>query len=209
MIEIVPYWCRVALLLLLMSVVAAIDWLRNRQKATKWKEYGFVIVSGIVGTAFGLLNDMITSSISPEYFVFGKGLDPGDGSTLRAIFLGMQAGFSAGAIAGAICLYASTRNNGRPPLAYRRLLGFLWRPVALAPATAIVLVFCQLDPFGFSIQLDGILNSQQMERFLAVWRIHAGVYFGLLVSVVWIIVDIIRIRKRKVACMGQPSERRC
>jgi uncharacterized membrane protein YfcA len=73
MYDIVPYWFRVALLLFLMSVVAAIDWGRNRQGATRWKEYGFVIVSGVVGALFGLLNDLITSSISPEYFLFGKG----------------------------------------------------------------------------------------------------------------------------------------
>jgi hypothetical protein len=199
MIETVPYWCRIALLLVVLSIVATIDWLRNGQNATKWKEYGFVIFSGIVGTALGLVNDLITSSISPEYFVFGKGLDPGDGLTLRAVLLGMQAGFSAGAIAGAICLYASTRNNGRPPLAYRRLLGFLWRPVALAPVTAVLLAlfFRQLDPFGLSVQLEDILDSQQIERFLTVWRIHAGVYLGLLAGVVWIISDIARLRRQQ------------
>ena len=199
MIETIPYWCRIALLLLVLSLAAGIDWLWNRQKATKWREYGFVVVSGIVGTVFGLLNDLITSSISPEYFIFGKGLDPGEGLTLRAGVLGMEAGFSAGAIAGAICLYASTRNDGRPPLAYRRLLGFLWRPVALAVTMAIVLAlfFRQLDPFGLSIQLDGILASQQMERFLTVWRIHAGVYLGLLMSLVWITRDIGRLRGRR------------
>lgn len=201
MIQTVPYWFRIALLLLVLSLVAAIDWLWNRQKATKWKEYGFVVVSGIIGTVFGFLNDLITSSISPEYFIFGKGLDPGDGLILRAGVLGMEAGFSAGAIAGAICLYASTRNNGRPPLAYRRLLGFLWRPVALAPATALVLVFsCRhLDPAGFSILLDETLDSQQMERFLTVWWIHSGLYLGLLVSVAWIVNDIGRLRKKPQA----------
>lgn len=213
MIETVPYGCRIALLLLVMSLVAAIDWLWNRRNATKWKEYGFVVFSGIVGTVFGFLNDLITSSISPEYFIFGKGLDPGEGLPLRAVFLGMQAGFSAGAIAGAICLYASTRNDGRPPLAYRRLLGFLWRPVALAPATAIVLAFFRrFDPLGLSIQLDGILDSQRMERFLMVWRIHAGVYLGLLVGVVWIIRDIGGVRKKTtgpgVEAVARPPQMR-
>jgi len=58
MIEAIPYWCRILLLFLLMSLVAAIDWLRNRQKPTKWKEYGFVIVSGAIGTLFGFFNDL-------------------------------------------------------------------------------------------------------------------------------------------------------
>lgn len=160
-----------------------------------------IAYNGRGGTVFGLLNDLITSSISPEYFIFGKGLDPGEGLIFRAGILGMEAGFSAGAIAGAICLYASTRNNCRSPLAYRRLLGFLWRPAALAPMTALVLVlFCrQLDPAGFSILLDETLDPQQMERFLAVWWIHSGLYLGLLVSVVWIVKDIGKLRKRPQA----------
>ena len=193
----VPYWCRIALLLLLMSLVAAADWLRNRQDATKWKEYGFVIVSGVIGGLFGLLNDLITSAISPEYFIFGKGLENGDWLSLRAGLLGVKAGFSAGAIAGAMCLYAGTRNCRSPSLTYRRLLGFLWRPVALAATTAFImaLFFRQLDPFGFSTQLEGILDSGQIRRFLTVWRIHSGLYLGLLVSVIWIIVDIARSRK--------------
>jgi hypothetical protein len=117
------------------------------------------------------------------------------------MLLGMQAGFSAGAIAGAICLYASTRNNGSPPLAYRTLLGFLWRPVALAPATALVLVFAcrQIDPIGVSILLDDTSDPQQMERFLTVWWVHSGLYLGLLVSVVWIVKDIGKLRKRPQA----------
>ena len=208
MIETIPYWCRIVLLLLLMSLVAAIDWLWNRQKATKWNEYGFVIVSGVIGTLFGFLNDLITSSISPEYFIFGKGLDPGEGLTLRAGILGMKAGFSAGAIAGAICLYLSTRDCSCPPLAYRRLLGFLWRPVTLAVTTAFILAlfFRQLDPLDLSAQLEGILDSQQIERFLTVWWIHSGLYLGLLASVVWIIVDIARLRKRQLTWMSQGSE---
>jgi hypothetical protein len=199
MIEAVPYWCRIALLLLLLSLIATIDRLRNGPKATRVKEYSFVVVSGVVGALFGLLNDLITSSISPEYFSFGKGLNPGDGLTVRAGILGMKAGLSAGAIAGAICLYASTRGCLYPPLAYRRLLGVLWRPVVLATAAALMmaLFFRRLDPFGFSRQLEGILEPRRIQRFLTVWWIHCGLYLGLLVSVVWIIVDIARLRKRQ------------
>jgi hypothetical protein len=208
MFESIPYWCRIVLLLFLMSLIAAIDWHRNRQNATKWKEYGFVILSGVMGTLFGLFNDLITSSISPEYFIFGKGLASGDWLTVRAGVLGMKAGFSVGAIAGAICLYVSTRNCSRPPLAYRKLLRLLWRPVALAIAVACIsaLFFCQHDPLAFSAQLEGLLDSQQIHRFLLVWWIHAGLYCGLLVSVIWIIVDIGRLRKRELMGMRQGSQ---
>jgi hypothetical protein len=198
MIQTVPYGCRVALLLLLMSLVAAIDRIRTGQKATKWKEYGFVVLSGVIGALVGVLNDLVTSSISPEYFVVGKGLDPGAGLTVRAGLLGMKAGFSAGAIAGAVCLYAGTGGRTFPPLAGRSLLGLVWRPVALATTGAVILALTcrRLDPFGFAILLDETLDSHRMQRFLTVWWIHSGLYLGLLLGVVWIIRDITRLRRR-------------
>lgn len=199
MLDSIPYSYRVALLVAVMSLIAAIDWRRNRQNATKWKEYAFVIVAGVVGAAFGFFNDLVTSSISPEYFVLGKGLPGGEGLTLRAGFLGMKAGFSAGAIAGAICLYAATRRSSNPPLAFRNILSFLWRPVVLAiiAASALALAFRQHDPFDFFAQLDCAVDSEQIRRFLLVWWIHAGLYLGLLVALVWIIADIVRLRKRQ------------
>lgn len=203
MLENIPDWCRIALIFVLMAFIAAIDWCRNRQNAMKWKEYGFVIVSGIIGTVFGLFNDLITSSISPEYFIFGKGLASGHGLMVRAAILGMKAGFSTGAIAGAICLYASTRKCSYPPLEYRSLFRLLWRPVALAVMVASIaaLSFRHHDPLAISAELEAVLDSQQICRFLIVWWIHIGLYLGLLVSVVWIIVDVARLRKRQVTCI--------
>jgi hypothetical protein len=45
-----------------------------------------------------------------------------------------------------------------------------------------------------------------MARFLTVWWIHAGLYLGLLVSVVWIIVESVRLRKRQSPSMSPGSE---
>jgi hypothetical protein len=208
--ETIPYWLRIVLLLLVMSVVAGIDWHRHRRNATRWREYGFVILSGIIGTVFGFCNDLLTSSISPEYFIFGKGLATGEGLMARAGILGMKAGFAAGAVAGAICLYASTRKCSYPPLAYRNLLRLVWRPVVLAATAAFIAVlFRQHDPLAFSAELEGILPPEQVRRFLVVWWIHAGLYSGLLVAVFWIIVDIIRLRKRQATTVPQRSEEPC
>lgn len=197
MLNSIPFWCRVALLLLLMAVVASIDWYRHGQRATRPREYGFVVLSGLVGGVFGFLNDLITSSISPEYFIYGKGLAAGDGLTWRAGELGIKAGLAAGAIAGAVCVYGATRRCARPALSFRTLLGFLWRPVALAPATAILLaVACSgFDPLGFSAELDGVLDPHETRWFLTVWWVHLGLYVGLAASVGWIVVDIIRKRR--------------
>ncbi|MHC4648133.1 MAG: hypothetical protein ACYTBJ_21950, partial [Planctomycetota bacterium] len=75
----IPYLYRVFALLLLMSLSAAHDYWRNRGASRKWREYTFVVAGGLLAGLIGLLNDLITSSISPEYFCLGKGLAAGDG----------------------------------------------------------------------------------------------------------------------------------
>ncbi len=72
---------RVALLAGFLLVVALVDFYRHGARATRYREYGFIIVTGLLGAVFGFVNDMITSSVSPEYFIFGKGLE--DGPDLR------------------------------------------------------------------------------------------------------------------------------
>ncbi len=185
------------MLISLIAFIVAIDRHRHGAEATKPKEYGFVILTGIVGSLFGLFNDLFTSSISPDYFIFGKGLAPGNGFTMRVAILAVEAGFSAGAIAGAICLYASTR-KGALAIPFQKLVKLLWKPVVLAVATAFTLAFFfrQLDPLNFSEELAEVLDAQQIRRFLMVWWIHLGLYLSLLVSVPWMVVDITRLRRR-------------
>ena len=197
MVTSIPYWCRILVLITVIAVIVAVDWHRHGPRATKPREYGFVILTGIVGSLFGLFNDLLTSSISPDYFIFGKGLAPGNGFTMGVAILGMKAGFSAGAIAGAICLFASTRKGNRA-VPFHNLLGLVWKPVVLAVATAftLALFFRQLDPLDFSGALAEVLDPQQICRFLMVWWIHLGLYLSLLVSVPWMVVDITRLRRR-------------
>lgn len=42
----------------MISIIVAIDWYRHGESATKAKEYGFVLLAGIVASLFGLLNDL-------------------------------------------------------------------------------------------------------------------------------------------------------
>ena len=45
----------------LMLVVSLVDFYRNRAQAVKFHEYGFVIITGMVGAMFGFVNDFITA----------------------------------------------------------------------------------------------------------------------------------------------------
>ncbi len=75
-------------LAVLMLVVSLADLYKKRGEATKFREYGFILLTGALGAAIGSMNDLITSSISPEYFTLGKGLDEGPDLRLQAGLFG-------------------------------------------------------------------------------------------------------------------------
>lgn len=78
------FGARVTCLLVLMALVILVDLARNHSNATRHREYGFILLAGVVAALVGFVNDLITSSISPEFFVYGKGLAAGNGLRLQA-----------------------------------------------------------------------------------------------------------------------------
>jgi hypothetical protein len=188
-----------------MLVVSLVDFYRNGTRAVKFREYGFVIIAGVVGAIVGCVNDLITSSISPGYYILGKGLEDNPDLRMQAGLLGLQVGFSAGVIGGAVCLYASRRKSAHPPEDFCSLFRLLWMPVAGAILGGIVLLlgFSRCDPARFSAQLNGLLNAERIDRFRQVWWIHIGLYAGMIVGLTTMILCAVKERKnpvRKTSC---------
>jgi hypothetical protein len=179
-----PFLYRVALLLALMIVISAVDLFRNRGQAMKFREYGFVLIAGLLGALIGTTTDLITSRISPDYFIWGKGLAAGAKLRQEAAFLGMRVGFSAGVIGGAIALFSCRGARTQPPVSSRALLRALWIPLAGAMLGGlwVPVLFSRLDPLRFAAQLDKVLGPVQINRFREVWWIHIGLYAGLIVG---------------------------
>jgi len=190
----IPLWVRIAALVALMAIVAGVDLWYRRERSTRWKEYSFILATGCAAAVFGSLTDLITSSISPDYFVYGKGL-PADGIQRHAMVLGLQAGFSAGAIAGALCLFVGGRNRSAASTSLPKVAMLAWRPFLLAVILGAVVPFAcaWFDPFGFVEQLSRPIGPERAAGFLTVWHIHLGVYLGLGAGVVWMIATIRRI----------------
>jgi hypothetical protein len=192
---------RIAFLLSLMLVVSLVDFYRKGAQAAKFREYGFIIITGAVGAVIGFVNDLMTSSISPEYFTLGKGLEEGPDLTLRAGLFGLQVGFSAGVIGGAVCLYASRRKSVHPPVKYSRLLQMLWMPVtgAILCGIALPLAFSKFDPARFSAQLDTLLDAEKIGRFRQVWWTHLGLYAGMVIGLTGMLFRAAKERKNPTA----------
>ena len=190
MLERFPFWPRVALLLGLMTIAAAVDFWRRGKEAARYREYGFIWIAGILGGSVGFANDCFTSSISPDYFTLGKGLEPGNDLRWRAGLYGFKAGLSAGIIGGAVCLVTRARNIGFSMAQMHRLLRALWMPAvgAVFMGLALPLIARGFDPMGLSARLDSLLDAEQIARFRKVWWIHTGLYAGLALGLAVIIV---------------------
>jgi hypothetical protein len=167
-----------------MLVVSLADLYKKRGEATKFREYGFILITGALGAFIGAMNDLITSSISPEYFTLGKGLDEGPDLRLQAGLFGLQVGFSAGVIGGAVCLFVTRRKSSLPAVRFSRLFQLLWMPVtgAILCGVALPLAFSQFDLAKFSVQLSTLLDAEGISRFRKVWWIHLGLYAGMIVG---------------------------
>jgi hypothetical protein len=197
MLERFPFWDRAALLAGLMVIGAVVDMWRHGRAATRHKEYAFIWFTGLIGCLVGGATDVITSSISEDYFITGKGLSGDNGFELRVAMFGIKQGLSAGVIAGAVCVYVSRRKSKFAPLGFGGLLRLLWMPVICAVAGSVLLPLAagHFYPAGLDLKLEGAPLIWPFWRFRLVWWIHMGLYAGLLIGLLWLIVVVVRRRR--------------
>src|SRR5262249_38184412 len=123
---------RLALLLAIAGTLSWIDFRRRGAASTARYEYGFILLTGLLGAMLGGINDAMTSALSPAYFTRGKGLAEGPRLHAAAILYGAQVGCSGGVVSGAILVYAARRKSRRLPLEFGWLLRRIWIPLAAA-----------------------------------------------------------------------------
>lgn len=192
-----PPWARALAVALLLALVALVDYLRHRERGTRWREYAFWLVCGLLGALFGVANDLVTSRLSPPYFALGKGLGTTDPAALdrEVVLFAMGAGFGAGLAVGGAILLANNPRKGLPQLPYAALARSLVIPALAAIAGApIVALSTNLDIQGLSSKLRETLSAEEVQRFLMVQRLHLGLYAGALAGTTFAVV---RIRRRR------------
>lgn len=111
---------RIAIGAAIFAILATVDLVRQGKKATRWREYLFLVAGVALACGYGIINDQITSRISWEYFYYGKGLADVLGSrippdskamALAVVKVGIEATWTAGLIVSVALLIA---NNPRP-----------------------------------------------------------------------------------------------
>ncbi|CAG0929807.1 hypothetical protein PLCT1_01139 [Planctomycetaceae bacterium] len=171
---------RAALLGVALGIVALIERRVHRERATRWREYLFLLLCALAGGVFGVCTDAFTASASPEYFWLGKGVPDDDRFWPRVIELGFQAGFFAGAIIGGFLLVANSVNRHLPALPLPRLGRYVpWIMVTASVITTVAGLFIpKWDPLELREQMSRTLTPDELRRFMNVWNIHAGLYCG-------------------------------
>jgi len=205
---------RIGIGVLVFSALAAWDLARNGRQARRWREYLFLLAAAAAGIAYGAVNDLVTSTISWEFFYVGKGLDAVLGPQTppamaalhwEAVKVGMKAAGSAGILAGAIVLLANSASRRRPhlpQLRFRRLAVYLGG-IALASAAGGALLGAA-GYFGelawMSDDLREIVRQDLFRpaRFQCVYGIHLGSYAGGVLGTVLAAWRIQVERKNKV-----------
>lgn len=189
-------------LLLLALVFASLAVWHFRKDPQRWQEYAFLFFTGSAGGVFGVINDFVTSRISPAYFEVAKGLESGPGFAGRVAALGFEAGFVAAALAACALLYANNPRGDVPRATYRTLCrmlaGCLAAALALAFALGIGVQF--VDAYSLAHLTEPLVAAAAAGPFLAVTAIHLGLYVGLVAGV---IVSVHTIRQHRLTILIQ------
>jgi hypothetical protein len=195
-----PY--RLAFGLAFFGALAAWEAARNGRKSARLREYGFLLFTTFASIVFAVIHDHVTATVSPEYFLAGKGLygDPRP-FRLAVTMLSIKASYWVGLLLGTALLVANNPSPTRPQLAYAPLMRLTLLPLVGAVSAAAVLgTILRLVDFGQRSAAAAVVY--EVDAFVTVWGMHAGSYLGALVggvAAVTIVVQRRRGRPRQVA----------
>ena len=169
------YEHRLIALLVFMAGMTLFDFYKNPPgQRHRPATYGFILAAGTIGAIFGLGVDQVTSRISVDYFIHGKGIPYNNSFDYHVMLLGLKAGFSAGAVAGCFFVIA---NADKSQTLY--LYPYLVLPLLLAIFAGTFLGCLQFQS-GLLTQREVVenLGHFRAKYFTTVWMVHAGVYAG-------------------------------
>jgi hypothetical protein len=185
---------RLALLLVFFASAALLELLFRGRRATRWREYASILLLGGAGALAGAAWDAAAASLSPDYFVYGKGLARGAALTREAMLLGARAGFTAGCVAAGLLWIANSPGGGAPLLPSaqiaRRGLGVLVCAAVAGLLLGGLATVAQLPAPHVRWAGEAVLAR----RFAVVWWIHLGAYTGMAIGVLLGAVSVRRER---------------
>ena len=78
---------------------------RHEDNLTRAREYAFLLYAMVVAAAYAIAHDHVTATISPEYYLYGKGLAQDPRAFRWAVtLLAVRAGLAPGLLGGTALL---------------------------------------------------------------------------------------------------------
>jgi hypothetical protein len=192
------FW-RVAAGIGIFLVLGILDWRRHPHNPTRVREYTFLLSVTILAMLYGVVHDLMTYTLSPNYYIFGKGItSAAEGFSLDVVWLALGATWTAGLIGAVALLLANNPSRWLPQLPYRRLVRFVSLPLGVS-FTAEVLVGLAAFLCAPAVRTYFDLPSASSlidDRFLLVAGMHWGAYGGGILGVVMACLMIRRARRR-------------
>lgn len=196
-----------------LAALAWFDWRRRGPDARRWREYVFLLACSAAAAVYAAANDQITSSVSWEYFYYGKELwqqlgpqtPPARGAlSWGAAKVGAASGWWVGALLGAGLLIANNPRRDRagreiPTLPLPRLFRFVAVPLAAAAVLSVFLGWAGylgwLNPLGSDFQELWAMDMWHPRHFTACWGAHLGAYAGGLLGAIPAVIMVIHRRR--------------
>jgi|SRR5579859_3048973 len=175
-----PWRIAVAIGLFATLVALALWQLWTTGSVRRFQEYAFLLYTTGLAVAYGVVHDQVTVTISPEYFLYWKGL-ASDPRPLRwaAALVGVQSSWWTGLLGGAVLLVANNpRRRGPPRLPLARLARIAVLPLIAAALGAVASgVAVAADLLGRD-NVPAAVVPGRADVFMTVWSVHIGSYAG-------------------------------
>lgn len=172
------------------------------------KEYFFLLYAALLAAAYAVAHDQVTAAISPEYFVYGKGLEPSS-LRLHVAWLAVRAGLPVGLLGGIALLVANDpQRSGAPPqLHYRTLMRLALVPLAAAAMMAGIFGAANAClQLGTATARELGVPEYRVWRFVIVWGVHAGSYFGALLGIAVGAAFVVALRRGRLLPSAWPRQ---
>lgn len=181
--------------ILVLSFLAYGDWKKHPNDPTRLKEYLYLLTSVLLTLSYAVIHDLITVTISPEYFIAGKGIPPGPNFYWRVCWLAIRGSYWVGLIIGVTFLIANNPSKKWQKLPYPILYRQMFIPVGCALILAPIFgALFSADAFGHMKEVMGAVDFP--DKFVLVWGIHHGSYLGGLVGLLLGTTRILYLRSK-------------
>lgn len=159
--------------ILVFIFLAIADFRRAGWKSERLREYVFLLYCVFLAIVYAVINDLVTSEISLEYFTKGKGLPDGPEYKWNVIWLAIQGSYWVGLLSGVVLLVANNKFRDYPRLEIFGLWKYPLLPIPISILLSILLF--NINRNYYSDPVPGINDSS---LFYAVIGAHKGAYFG-------------------------------